>query len=152
MRDLSSMTLWLAAFGAVLLLDSCQWQGGFEGLPRNLPKVALNGSRNTPPHGLAKSDYPFDAQGNYIEQWVSESASPGGNYDSWRSSHGGSVSSRRPSSRSSVLSGSGYVIKKGDTLGAIAKRHGVSVSRLKAANGLKSDFIREGRRLIIPKR
>lgn len=47
--------------------------------------------------------------------------------------------------------GSRYVVKKGDTVERIARRYGVSVSRLKAANGLKSDLIRDGQTLTIPK-
>jgi LysM repeat protein len=42
-------------------------------------------------------------------------------------------------------------VKKGDTLSGIASRYGSSVSRIKAANGLKSDMIRDGRSLIIPR-
>jgi LysM repeat protein len=41
-------------------------------------------------------------------------------------------------------------IKKGDTLSAISRRTGVSVSAIKAYNGMSSDFIREGRSLKIP--
>lgn len=52
-----------------------------------------------------------------------------------------------------VSSGSGqgtYIVKKGDILGRIARQHGVKVADLKAANGLTSDTIREGQKLIIP--
>ncbi|MBP5544794.1 MAG: LysM peptidoglycan-binding domain-containing protein [Kiritimatiellae bacterium] len=43
-----------------------------------------------------------------------------------------------------------YIVKKGDILGRIARQHGVKVADLKAANGLTSDTIREGQKLIIP--
>lgn len=43
-----------------------------------------------------------------------------------------------------------YVVQKNDTLGHIALRHGISVSELKRANGLKGDLIRVGQRLEIP--
>lgn len=42
-----------------------------------------------------------------------------------------------------------YVVKSGDTLGHIAKRHKVTVTQLKKWNGLKSDFLRIGQKLRI---
>ncbi|MCE9519386.1 MAG: LysM peptidoglycan-binding domain-containing protein [Verrucomicrobia bacterium] len=44
-----------------------------------------------------------------------------------------------------------YVVKKGDTLEKIARRYGISVSKLKSANGLKSGVVRTGRTLKIPR-
>lgn len=43
-----------------------------------------------------------------------------------------------------------YKVKSGDTLSAIATRHGVTVAQLKSANGLKSDNIKIGQNLSIP--
>ncbi len=43
-----------------------------------------------------------------------------------------------------------YVVKSGDTLGRIAKKHGVSVKALKAANGLTNDRIAVGKTLKLP--
>lgn len=43
-----------------------------------------------------------------------------------------------------------YKVKSGDTLGAIAKRFGTSVSALQAANNLKSSQLRIGQSLSIP--
>ena len=42
-----------------------------------------------------------------------------------------------------------YTIRRGDTLGGIAARYRVKVSDLKRWNNLKSDMIREGRKLVI---
>ena len=42
-----------------------------------------------------------------------------------------------------------YRIAKGDTLGTIARRHGISVAQLKAWNGLRSNRIQAGGRLIV---
>lgn len=43
-----------------------------------------------------------------------------------------------------------YVIKKGDTLGGIAKAHGTTSALIRGANGLTSDKIIAGRKLKIP--
>ena len=42
-----------------------------------------------------------------------------------------------------------YKVRSGDTLGAIAIRYGVSVSKIKSWNRLKSDRISIGQRLLI---
>jgi membrane-bound lytic murein transglycosylase D len=44
-----------------------------------------------------------------------------------------------------------YTVKSGDVLGSIAQRHGVSVSKLKEWNNLKSDRIQVGEKLTIIK-
>jgi LysM repeat protein len=44
-----------------------------------------------------------------------------------------------------------YVVKKGDTVERIAARFHISVRSLMAANGMKSDFLRDGRVLKIPR-
>ncbi len=43
-----------------------------------------------------------------------------------------------------------YVISRGDTLSEIATRHRVSLQSLRQANGLRSDRIRIGQKLVIP--
>ena len=52
-----------------------------------------------------------------------------------------STAARKSSSRKSAPKARTYTVKKGDTLGAIARRNGTSVKALKRANGLKSDLI-----------
>ena len=42
-----------------------------------------------------------------------------------------------------------YLVKSGDTLSHIAKRHKVSVRQIKQWNNLKSDFLRVGQKLKI---
>jgi membrane-bound lytic murein transglycosylase D len=46
--------------------------------------------------------------------------------------------------------GATVVVRAGDTLGEIARRHGVTVSALQRANGLSSTRIRSGQRLRLP--
>ena len=43
-----------------------------------------------------------------------------------------------------------YTVAKGDSLTRIAKKFGVSVADLKAANGLSSDAVKVGQKLVIP--
>lgn len=43
-----------------------------------------------------------------------------------------------------------YVVKSGDTLGAIAYSNGINIRQLKELNGLKKDMVRVGQKLKIP--
>lgn len=131
-----------------------------KGLPRNLPTINLHGSAETPAHSMERRDYPFDPKtGNYVVAWASEGEKAASEADAvrWASSHGGSVSRKQPSrvtkvsSKSSSKSkGKSYTIKSGDTLSAIARRNNTTVAKIKAANGMSSDFIRAGKTLKIP--
>ena len=62
-----------------------------------------------------------------------------------------STAARKISSRKSAPKARTYTVKKGDTLGAIARRNGTSVKALKRANGLKSDLIHINQKLTIPR-
>lgn len=42
-----------------------------------------------------------------------------------------------------------YVVRKGDTLSGIGRRHGLPVARLKSLNGLRSDLLKPGQRLVL---
>jgi len=42
-----------------------------------------------------------------------------------------------------------HVVRRGESLGVIGRRYGVSVARLKSLNGLKSDRITAGQRLVV---
>ncbi|MCA1906610.1 MAG: transglycosylase SLT domain-containing protein [Desulfarculus sp.] len=56
-----------------------------------------------------------------------------------------------PAARPATASqGSNYQVRPGDSLGAIAKRHGVSPAQLRQANGLTGDRIKPGQKLVIP--
>jgi membrane-bound lytic murein transglycosylase D len=52
---------------------------------------------------------------------------------------------------SAVRSGLVYTVRKGDTISSIARKYGISVAQLKAANGLSSNLVRVGQRLTISK-
>ena len=45
-----------------------------------------------------------------------------------------------------------YVVQKGATLTAISKAYGVSIESIRQANNLKSDLLRVGDRLKIPRK
>ncbi|MEM4658183.1 MAG: LysM peptidoglycan-binding domain-containing protein [Candidatus Methanosuratincola sp.] len=67
------------------------------------------------------------------------------------------VADERVAGTASTVDGDGvggvgisYVVKVGDTLGEIAKAHGVSVEAIRAANGLNSNFIKAGKAITIP--
>jgi hypothetical protein len=47
--------------------------------------------------------------------------------------------------------GKAYTVKSGDTLYGIAKRHGITVEKLKKTNNLRDNSIMEGRQLFLPK-
>lgn len=132
-----------------------------DGLPRNLPDIRLSGSTATPPHSMASYQYPFDSSGRYVSAWAAEGERRSGRSASatssdssrWTSSHGGSSSKSKSSTSSKAKSSKGgksYTVKKGDTLSHIASRHGTSVKKIMAANGMSSDFLKIGRVLRIP--
>ncbi|PJN86395.1 N-acetylmuramoyl-L-alanine amidase, partial [Bacillus velezensis] len=50
----------------------------------------------------------------------------------------GGKTTSKPASSAPKASGGTYTVKKGDTLSAIAKEHGVSVATLKSLNGIKN--------------
>lgn len=160
----------------VLLMLACSscssTSGNMQGLPSNLPEIHLDGGSATPAHNMASYEYPFDSSGRYVSDWAAEGERRSGRSASatsadtskWGSSHGGSASRKKVASSSKTKSkskssgssskskggGRSYTVKSGDTLGHIAARHGSSVAKIKAANGMSSDFLKIGRVLRIP--
>ena len=59
-------------------------------------------------------------------------------------------SGTRSKTSATASRGGTYTVRKGDSLGKIAKQHHTSVSKLKQVNGLKSDRLRTGQKLRIP--
>jgi len=62
----------------------------------------------------------------------------------------GSSNSTRSTAAPKQSKSSKYTVKSGDTLGAIAQRHGVSTASLRSANNIKGSTIRKGQVLSIP--
>ena len=162
MNHLTPLLLRTCLVIPLLLLAACENSAHIKGLPKDLPVINLHGSPSTPAHSMGHADYPFADNGDYKSDWAAEGGQAAGmDYSSWRSSHGGSSSrgssKKKTSSKTTSKSGGksshkggSYTIKSGDSLGAIARRNGTTVSKLKAANGLSSDMIRAGRTLKIP--
>ena len=51
---------------------------------------------------------------------------------------------------SQIASGTNYTVRKGDTLGRIARRHDLSTEQLRQANQISGDLIRVGQKLHLP--
>ena len=71
----------------------------------------------------------------------------GGNSSASSSSSASTNKSQSSSSAATTSGASTYTVKSGDTLSAIAARHGVSVANLKSWNGLTSNNIKVGQKL-----
>jgi len=150
-----------------------------------LPACQGTGSKGGSGEDFVFDDYPFDAQGNYIERSAAGMRGSGGRkpvsaasnvpplpapdpgYEvvdlppvaaapprtpSSRPAASGSGSSgSRPASRPAPAPTRSYTVKSGDTLWAISRQHKTTVKAIKDANGLKSDLIRVGQTLRIPR-
>ncbi len=74
------------------------------------------------------------------------------NKNSSTSSNKNSSSNSKSTSTNRSSGNKSYEVKDGDTYEKIAKRNGVTVDELKRANGAKSDMLRPGKKLTIPKK
>lgn len=156
-----------APFVAVLFLASC-----------NTPKQSMNltgADLATPSHSMSHGEYPFDDGGGYVDSWAAEGAGrfpasvdsdrsdEGRKRTTSRSSKSSSKSSKtasrtsKSSSKSSKTASKSkgrsitVTVRKTDTLYGLARKYGTSVGAIKSANGLKSDSLRTGRSLKIPR-
>ena len=56
----------------------------------------------------------------------------------------------KPGKAAPAQAAANHVVRKGETLGSIAQKYGVSVDRLKSANGLKNSNLATGQKLKLP--
>ena len=113
---------------------------GFISNPGEAKKLATSSYRKKMAHSI------FTGVKSYFYRYP-----PAGSYVAWKKNGGkdtvASAAIPKSTSRSAATE---YVIRRGDTLSAIAKRYKVSVSSLRSANGLSSSVIKIGQKLKIP--
>jgi LysM domain len=148
------------------------------GVPSNLPPIGLYGSARTPNHGMARADYPFDENGNYVTSWAAEGEPPAPTRRSSRVRHyddddappkrksSTSITKKKAPTKSTASTSKSkstpikkassggsvkHTVKSGDTLFSLARKYGSTVAKIKSANGMTSDVLRDGRVLTVPK-
>jgi LysM repeat protein len=117
----------------------------------------------TPPHNMSHVDYPFDPSGHYVDSWAAMGAGRYGHrvntdrQDAGRTPRKTTPPKAKPSSRPKsstkkpATKARTHTVRPGESLYSLSRRYGVSMQALKRANGLKSDLIRDGRKLVIPR-
>jgi LysM repeat protein len=158
----------IALSAALLLLTGCA--GNNTGKPVGAPS-----GTNGPRPGLPRHEYPFDSSGRYRTDWVSGSSSSSEDSSESevkvasspppapRRSSSSTASTAPPSSTYRAPSpappaptpapkpqAKRHTVARGDTLSAIGRRYGSSVSAIQQANGLSGDLIHPGQVLRIP--
>jgi LysM repeat protein len=109
---------------------------------------------------------PFDEDGNYIEAWADNPPKPGLVLSSRDPKPAPRIASTpkpvykptpapaaRPKPKPVVVKPKRirHSVRKGDTLWGLARKYGTTVTKIKKANGLRSDVIRVGKTYLIPK-
>jgi len=131
-------------------------------LPSNLRTISFASStRASPPHGMSRYEYPFDASGNYVESWARDGEVRAGRSTAGSTRQTVSSPSRpaarpaaaptRRASTSAAPAARTHTVARGDTLYSLSRRYGVSVSAIQSANGMRGTTIQVGQRLRIPR-
>jgi LysM repeat protein len=132
-KNLCSAAACFASVALMLSLSSCS-SNKIEGIPSNLPKIALHGTTATPAHSLAKEEYPFDSSGKYMSDWAAAGESRAGrsaaatnsDVNNWSGSYGGSATGKK------------RVVAKTSSSGSKSKSSSKSGSKSKVASTKKS--------------
>ncbi len=138
---------YLLPLGLALLFASCKSKDKVASSNpyQNNPYYGASGNTTNYSSTPSNSSYPSYAESTYTPP----SSVPGPSVPNVPSVPTYSGSNSAPVSYSGSGSGS-YTVASGDTLYGIARKNGTSVNALKSANGLSSDTIRIGQRLVIP--
>ena len=140
-----------------------------------LPMLTQCGTGSAPSTNAVTG--PFDSRGNYVEEWADspekwyrpsaptnrpkpaygqrDPATPQLAVVEPRPSPTVSAPKPKPKPKPVVVKPKPkvvkYTVKKGDSLGRIASKHGIGLSSLRRANGISGDLIRPGQVLTIPR-
>lgn len=160
------------AVAASAALASCASRSASIPLGNWEPEAALvANSTQTPQHSLPRTEYPFDAQGNYIASWA---ASGERRFESGSGSGSGIDASRTspeskamPAARVAKVAPVAQVmpvvsaapskpstrfhkVGASDTLWGLSRKYGTTVAAIQRANGLSDTIIRTGSTIKIP--
>lgn len=111
--------------------DVSKWSGSYGGAATGKKRVVVKTTK--PKSGSSSSRSTVASRSGTSKSTASSSSS---------ASKKGKTASRR--------GGGSYVVKKGDTLSGIARRNSTTVAKIKAANGMSSDFLSIGKVLRMP--
>ncbi|MDB4673173.1 LysM peptidoglycan-binding domain-containing protein [Verrucomicrobiales bacterium] len=144
--------------GSVLALASCSSSKPKGKSTKALPKVsgaAPSGSSSARPvNHLSRSEYPFDASGNYITSWASSGSSSSYSKPKVRKTTYTAKPKPKPKPKYTPPVRKPiaryHIVRSGDTLYGLSQRYGKSISAIQRANGISGTGIRLGQRLRIP--
>lgn len=147
--------VWLLAAVAALAFPGCAAKKPkYETVDYEAAKLA------TPPHKMKRHEYPFDDWGRYRKDWVKKGASsqsaeavnPPRNIPTDPGTYASNSPKPTPTAPPPPPKPKAryHTVKKGDTLYGIGRKYGVTISKIKSTNGLRSDLIRIGQTLRIP--
>lgn len=120
------------------------------------------GPTATPAHSLPPTEYPFDAQGNYIAAWAASGERRFGNpstSSTWVATSAPQPAAPQPSAEPAAQPAAKvttthnprlHQVSASDTLWSLSRKYGTTVSAIQHANGLSDTTIRTGSTLKIP--
>lgn len=115
--------------------------GGYE---QPAPAAPTYTAPSTPSYEAppAADDYAFDAPSK---------PAPAPSKPKTSSSSGSTAKKKTTSTAKKATSSPTHTVARGDTLYGLARKYGTTVSKIKSANGLSGDLIRQGQKLKIPR-
>jgi LysM repeat protein len=109
------------------------------------------GPTETPDHALPQTEYPFDAEGNYITAWAASGEHRFGTGPSTWAAAKPPKFSASPAAEVAPKSSTRYhKVSASDTLWGLSRKYGTTVTAIQRANGLSDTTIRTGSTIKIP--